>query len=1025
MSLSRFARSFRLACLFVLIALAFPPSSASAEVEGNKWLRVNIPAEGPGGNWMLAGGSDVQHLTIGADGALYAYGKGLANTLYKSTDGGKSWASIGNVTHNIAAIAASPADAGFICYATTSTVYLSKDSGKNFDALPAAPGGAGGGNIEITSLAVAHANTHLVIAGTRDTDNTQFGGVYKLDTDEIVPSWLNTNIGSYDVCALAASPHYAADRQLVAVVTDETDTYIITKTADTAWGAITGTARLNKDNSGGSIAAVSAAIAFPEDYYPDAGPGECLLFVGANTGGGTGDVYKIVGAPAPEPSAATDLNAGTAYAQSNLDITGLTAKGDAANAILLAGAASSARVCRSTDGGKSWQKSRKEPSGGSQTQVLFSPDKSLAYAATSGTESGFSFSADGVYWNQAGLIDTAISSIIEAAPSPRYEEDGTLFLLTFGGKHSLWRSQDEGNSWERTFSSNLSGVDSLALLEFSPQYGTDRRVVWLTGSSGGSPAVWKSGDNGQSFSYNPAIDPVSRAAIPIDAWAVTGDSELFIGSYDGSKGLVYHSTNSGFTYTEGAAAGTLSLKSIAISPGFAIDGTILVGNTGGWVYWSDNRGGSFKPLPADAAAAPLSGDIYVACDADFSRNRIIYAASNPADKGVYRYTIGTSNAWERIDGTLPAGARLNQIAVSPQGTLYAANSKAGGGMERSLNPTYSLGPSFETVARGLAGTATLSGLWHYGSLLWSIDTAANRLMIFRESLDAPVILNSPGNGAPGVGTINNHSIINVSLDWETVSGATTYQWQLDYDTDFSTVPAGFEGTTQASTVRLPTLEPATTYYWRVRATAPVLGPWSARWSFATSLIGETVPLKTESPAAGANDVSASPLFHWNAVSGATAYELLVATDVGFNNPVINRVGEYALPATVWECNVTLKYGTTYYWKVRARTASSYSDWSAVSAFTTMPEPLPATQTPEPSLTHPVTLTLTPPPALTTPPLTPPSMAAAAATPPPAPLASPLPETPGWALYLVGGLILAIIALSVSITVIVLALVRRE
>lgn len=1025
-----------IALLIILLSLLVTPATASPEL--NKWLQVNIPTGGAGGNWVLASGSDVRHLTTGVDGSLYACGTDLTYTLYKSTDGGFRWSYIGDVRDSIVAIATSPTDASFLCYATTSTVYLSTDGGKSFESLPAGPGGAGSGNVVITSLAVAHLNKHHLIAGTRDTDTAQFGGVYTLDMEQVVPAWVDTSIGSYDVCAVAASPTSQTDSQLVAVVTDETDTFVVTRFGDAAWSATIGDARLDQDNSGGSVVAVSAAIAFPEDYDSDASSGNYIQFIGVNTGSGIGDVYKISGSEAPGASSATDLNAGAAYNGSNIDICGLAVKGDAAKTTLLAGAAASAQTYLSGDGGISWRKSRKEPSGSSQTYVLFAPGSDLAYAVTSGTESAFSISRDGITWNQTGLIDTTMSAIIDLAPSPSYSQDGTLFLLTFGGKHSLWRSSDEGTTWERTFSSGLANVDSLALLELSPQYGSNSQVVLLTGSSNGNPVIWKSTDNGQSFFTYQAVDPVTKAALSIDTWAVVSDTELFIGSYDGTKSLVYYSINSGFVYSAGKQAGSQSPNSMALSPDYQQDGSVLFGNSGGWVYWSNDNGSSFKPLPTDATTAPLTGAISVAFDPGFAKNHIVYATSNTADKGVYRFTIGASTAWERIDGTLPAGARLNQLAVSPEGTLYAANARAGGGMERCLNPTYSLGPSFETVTRGLNDNAILSGLWQCGGRLWSIDTANNKLMTFLESLSAPVSPTSPPDGAPGVGTINNHNIINVSLDWDASSGATSYQWQLDYDTDFSSVPTGFEGTTQASSVRLPALEPATTYYWRVRATEPVQGPWSDKWSFTTSLTGETVALKPEYPSAGASNVAISPLFQWSAVNGADAYELLVAAEADFANPAITKVGDYALSATAWQCNVNLDYETTYSWKVRARTNSTHSAWIAASAFTTEPLPAPPPETPEPTpetlppslppapqIAKPLTLPMpqlqlsptTAPPALT--PLPPPLPA------PPGPLPPATPEPPTWLAYLIGGLVLAIILLTITVLVIVTAVIRRE
>jgi len=161
--------------------------------------------------------------------------------------------------------------------------------------------------------------------------------------------------------------------------------------------------------------------------------------------------------------------------------------------------------------------------------------------------------------------------------------------------------------------------------------------------------------------------------------------------------------------------------------------------------------------------------------------------------------------------------------VSANGTLYASNSspvntsKEEGGLERSLNPTYSLSPSFETVSNGLDDGSTLSGLWLYGHQLWSIDSKNTRLMTYIDSLARPVTLTSPAGGAMGTGTAN------VSLDWETLKGATKYKWQLDYDTDFSTIPAGFEGETEESSARSPAL------FWQYISTGSILTlAWTER-----------------------------------------------------------------------------------------------------------------------------------------------------------------------------------------------------
>ena len=1003
------------------------PVAASSDAV--KWSKVNIPTEGRAGNWVLADGSDVQHLIIASDGTLYAYGKGLTCTLYKSTDGGGSWSHIGNVQDNIVGIATPPHDASTIYYATSSAVYRSTDGGKTFYSLPAGPGGAGSNNIEITSIDVAWLNNNIIAIGTRDTDSPEFGGVYTLDEEDFILSWTDTNLGSYDVYAVAFSPNYTADRQLVAVITDETDTFVTTKFGDSGWGATIGNARLDKDNSGipTSVAvATSAAIAFPSNYDPDISSGSCVQFVAIDTGTDQGDVYKISGAEAPSSSAATDLNIGSTSGLSNIDVTGLAAYGDTPVVSLLAGAADSAQTYFSDDSGRNWTKSRKEPTGGSKTCVLMAPDFSdtdMAYTATSGDESAFSVSRDiGNTWNQVSLIDTAISSIVDLAPSPNYRQDNTLFLLSYGSEHSLWRSLDGGNTWERTFASNLANVDSISLVDLPPQYGDNSQTVFIAGESNGKPTVWKSTDNGQSFRRRSTHDPTTGATFSIDTWAIVDETTLFIGSFDGTNnlGLVYHTTNSGFFYSEGALAGSQSLNSIALSPSYEQDETILVGNTSGWVYWSDDNGVSFEPLPADATSAPLTDYINVAFDPDFDSNNTVYAASNGADKGVYRFIIGTSIDWESTDSTLPSGATLSQLTVTSDGTLYAANSVADGGMERCLNPTYSLGPTFETVTRGLSDSATLIGLWQSDHRLWSTDTTNIRLMTFTDTLTSPVTVTSPDNTASGTGSLIDHTIRNVCLDWETLEGATSYQWQLDYDTDLSSVPSGFEDTTKASSARLPTLESGTTYYWRVKASAPVLSPWSDKWSFTTSLDTEAIALRLESPQAGASGVPVKPVFQWTAVAGADAYELLVSTDANCANPSIIKKDDYALSATAWQCDLSLDHDTTYYWKVRAISTNTRSSWSAAGAFTTesppakpalppLAKPPAPTTTLTPLPTPPSPIQITPPYPTAPPPQT--------ALPTPAIVQSPNPPT--WVIYLIGALLLTIILTLIVILTMVL------
>ena len=942
---------------------------------------------------------------MAADGTIYCYANpsGTSSTLFKSTDAGRSWSPTGWVQEAIVDIVTVADDANLVYYSSLSTIYKSTDAGTSFTPLPPNPGGAGGNNVEITSIDVTRVNGSSIIAvATRDADDSEYGGVYILDENEPFVRWTDTGIGNYDVYAVAFSPGFAADRQLVAVATDEQDTWITTRINDTGWGEFIAAATI------AGLSPTSATVAFPDNH--SATSGDYALFVAIDTGNDGGDVFLVNGAWASGSSTATDLNIGTTYSLSSVDVTGLAVSGTS----LLAGAADSAQVYISHDGGINWARSSKAPTGQYKTYLLMAPDftgQGTAYAVTSGTESAFSYTADGgVTWSQVGLIDARISQngIIDLAVSPTYDQDNSLFMLTFDGvylEHSLWRSQNGGARWERVLTSTQAGNDSIKLVELSPQYGSGSQVVFLITTSGGNSAIWKSTDNGDTFTHR-------EAPFSIDTWAVVNDDSLFLGSYDGSHGLVYGTINSGFFYSPGAVTGSQPLKSIALSPGYEQDRTLLAGNTNGWVYLSQDNGTSFNPLPPYTISPPLTGNITVTFDPKFSSNKVIYAASDSqATTGnrerLYRFIIGQSNTWEDINSALPAGSILSQLTASADGTLYTINSQqtdaAGrkGGMERSLNPAYPLDPTFETVIRGLADGATLNGLWLRGSQLWSIDTTNTGLVTYIDSLARPVTLTSPAEAASGVG------IENIDLEWERLEGATEYQWQLGYDADFSTVATGFEGNTGKSSARLPALEKARTYYWRVRATQPVLSPWSAQWSFTTSPASTIIAPELYNPKAGADGVPIEPVFRWNAVAGANSYELLVSTDASFSNLIIVKSGDSALPATAWQSDISLDYNTTYYWKVRASTASSHSTWSAVGIFvTSQPPPTKTSPPPEPTVTaSPQQLTPSSPPP----------------SPPPPPLIQS--AIPDWAIYLVGALLLSVVLLLITVLVLVLKIKR--
>ena len=71
--------------LLTLLSSISPVRPAAASPDEVKWTPVNIPTEGKPGNWVLADGSDICHLTMAIDGTLYGYANpsGTDYTLFK------------------------------------------------------------------------------------------------------------------------------------------------------------------------------------------------------------------------------------------------------------------------------------------------------------------------------------------------------------------------------------------------------------------------------------------------------------------------------------------------------------------------------------------------------------------------------------------------------------------------------------------------------------------------------------------------------------------------------------------------------------------------------------------------------------------------------------------------------------------------------------------------------------------------------------------------------------------------------
>jgi hypothetical protein len=219
-------------------------------------------------------------------------------------------------------------------------------------------------------------------------------------------------------------------------------------------------------------------------------------------------------------------------------------------------------------------------------------------------------------------------------------------------------------------------------------------------------------------------------------------------------------------------------------------------------------------------------------------------------------------------------ASLSALTVSPTSvtggssatgtvTLTAAAPSGGAVVSLSDNSSATSVPASVTVPAGSSSanftvttTSVSAATTSTVSAAWSSVTRTAALTVNPPAAPAPAApsLVSPADAATGVAQP-------ATLDWSDVSGATSYEVQVD---DTSTISAPFVAnpTTTASQATLAAGLPAQTFWWRVRAqnSAGVFGPFSAvrRFTPQGSTSSTTATLTVTASGRSGERVTSSP-----------------------------------------------------------------------------------------------------------------------------------------------------------------------
>jgi alpha-tubulin suppressor-like RCC1 family protein len=232
----------------------------------------------------------------------------------------------------------------------------------------------------------------------------------------------------------------------------------------------------------------------------------------------------------------------------------------------------------------------------------------------------------------------------------------------------------------------------------------------------------------------------------------------------------------------------------------------------------------------------------------------------------------------------------------------------------------------------LADSTIVSGLSGGTTYFWRVR-AKNSVAVspWTNPWSFTTLIASPGLVNPDNGALSQP--ITPTLTWNTVNSALTYRVQVS--TTVACSSTVIDDSTVTDTLKnISTLSYSTTYYWRVNAKdSSETSSWSAIWSFNT--IPDPFPVlgvpTLYSPTNGATDQPTSGLqLIWISVTGAAVYHVQVSTSSSFTSITV----EDSLLTSASTMISGLSYNSTYYWRARAKNASSESPWSSLWSFTT-------------------------------------------------------------------------------------------
>ena len=185
------------------------------------------------------------------------------------------------------------------------------------------------------------------------------------------------------------------------------------------------------------------------------------------------------------------------------------------------------------------------------------------------------------------LPEPAPGTVYGFAVSPDFERDGLCFAASSSG---LYRSEDGGQTWHCAYDSlSLTTAVLTTAVAFSPDFSMDRTLFAAVPGH-----VLRSADSGCTWSVSAVSSPAPQITTLVVSPDITSSGTVLLGTLEDG---VFRSTDRGEHWSSGNfGLLDLSVNCMVISPEFATDETLFIGTQTG-LFCTLNGGRSWREVP--------------------------------------------------------------------------------------------------------------------------------------------------------------------------------------------------------------------------------------------------------------------------------------------------------------------------------------------------------------------------------------------------------------------------------------------